>query len=63
MNRRDARLRNELIGLVVLKICVLAVLWLAFVHGARVPVDADAVARHQDMRGARLSTTGEPDGY
>lgn len=65
MNRRDARLRNELIGLVVLKIGILAVLWFVFVHGARVPVDADTVARHTATPATvqGLSSKGEPNGH
>jgi hypothetical protein len=50
MNRRDARLRNELIGIIVLKICILAILWAVFVRGTHVPVNADAVARFRKRR-------------
>jgi hypothetical protein len=46
MNRPGARLRNELVVIIALKICVLTMLWFAFVRGAHVPDDAAAVARH-----------------
>jgi hypothetical protein len=62
MKRRDASLRNEIIGIIVLKICILGVLWFAFVHGARVPVDADAMARHE-MPVQGLAAKGEPNGH
>jgi hypothetical protein len=71
---RDARLRTELIALIILKIGILTVLWFLFVHGARVPVDADVMARHaapacfaqSDKHCAPttgLSSTGVPNGY
>ncbi len=65
MTSRDARLRNELIGIVILKICVLAVLWAVFVHGARVPVDAGTVARHTaaSPSAKAFPTKGEPNGH
>jgi hypothetical protein len=62
MKPRDASLRNELLGIVVLKICILVVLWLVFVHGARVPVDADAMARHAALAQG-LFAKGEPNGH
>ncbi len=46
MNRCDMRLRNELFGVIAIKVCLLAVLWLIFVRGARIPVDAPAMAEH-----------------
>ncbi|MDC7787681.1 hypothetical protein PQJ75_04880 [Rhodoplanes sp. TEM] len=61
MTGRDLRLRNELVALVVLKIGVLVLLWLVFVHGARVPVDAAAAARHA-VAEPSLSPTGAPHG-
>jgi hypothetical protein len=62
MKQRDASLRNELIRIVVLKICILAGLWLAFVHGARMPIDADAMARHATPVPG-LTIKGEPNGH
>lgn len=62
MNKRDARLRNELVGIVILKICILAGLWWAFVYAARVPVDTEAMAR-QTTTARALSETGEPNGH
>lgn len=62
MNQRDARLRVELIGVVALKLAVLVVLWMTFVHGAGVPVDADTMARRAGAVQA-LSETGEPNGH
>lgn len=61
MTRRDARLRNELIGVVIIKIAVLAVLWLVFVRDARVAVDAAIMARHAAPAPA-FSEQGEPNG-
>ncbi len=61
MNPRDARLRNELIGLVVLKTAILAVLWLIFIRDARVSVDAGLMARHAAPAHAH-SGQGEPNG-
>ena len=46
MNRCDMRLRNELFGVIAIKFCLLALLWLIFVRDARVPVDAPAMAGH-----------------
>ena len=46
MKRYDMRLRNELFGVIAIKICLLALLWLIFVRDARVPVDARAMAEH-----------------
>jgi hypothetical protein len=62
MNRRAPRLRNELTGIIILKICVLTMLWFAFVHGARVPVDPAAMARHMAAQQG-LSATGGPNGH
>ena len=60
MNPRDARLRNELIGVVILKIGILMILWLVFVRDARVAVDAGLMARHA---APALSEQGEPNGH
>ena len=46
MNRCDMRLRNELFGVIAIKVCLLALLWLIFVRDARVLVDASAMAGH-----------------
>lgn len=62
MSPRDARLRTELISLIVLKIGILTILWFLFVKGERVPVDADAMARHAAPT-LGLTTTGEPNGH
>jgi hypothetical protein len=62
MTSRDARLRKELFGIIAIKIAVLAALWFAFVHSARVPVDADAMARHAAPRPG-LSSQGAPNGH
>ena len=63
MTLRDTRLRAEIIGIVVLKICALAILWFVFVHGAHVPVDAGAMARHAIAPAPGFSATGEPNGH
>ncbi len=60
---RDTRLRAEIIGILVLKFCVLAILWFAFIRGAKTPVDAGAMARHAIAPALELSATGEPDGH
>ena len=46
MSSPDKRLRNELLGVIVLKAGLLSILWLIFVHGARVSVDAGGMAQH-----------------
>ena len=63
MTLRDTPLRAEIVGIVVLKFCVLAILWFAFVHGAQVSVDAGAMARHAIAPALGLPATGEPDGH
>jgi nitrate reductase NapE component len=63
MTLRDTRLRTEIIGIVFLKFCVLAILWFAFVHGAHVPVDASVMARHAIVPALGLPVTGEPNGH
>jgi len=63
MTLRDTRLRAEIIGIVVLKFCVLATLWFAFIRGANVSVDAGVMARHAIAPAQELSATGEPNGH
>ncbi len=62
MSPRDARLRNELVGLVILKTAILAVFWLVFVQGTGVSVDAGLMARHAAPAAAHAGQ-GEPNGY
>lgn len=62
MSPRDARLRNELAGLVILKTAILAVLWLALVRDTRATVDAGLMARHAAPAAARAGQ-GEPNGH
>jgi cytoskeletal protein RodZ len=59
MTKRDARLRNELMAILILKVCVLTVIWWVFIRDARVSVDAEAMLHHT---GESLSQTGEPNG-
>ena len=61
MTLRDARLRAEIVGILVLKVCALAILWFVFVHGARVSVDAGGMAHHAIARA--LPATGETNGH
>jgi hypothetical protein len=44
MHPRDRQLRNELLTVIVIKIGLLALLWLLFVHGARLFVDGGIMA-------------------
>lgn len=56
MNPADRRLLRHLAIAVMLKLAVLATLWQAFVHDARVPVDAAAMGVHA------IATTGAEAG-
>jgi hypothetical protein len=62
MNKRDARLRTELIGVIIIKLCLLVGLWFIFVHGAHVPVDTNTMANHATFSYA-ISSQGEPNGH
>jgi hypothetical protein len=62
MNKRDARLRTELIGVIIIKLCLLVGLWFIFVNGSHVPVNADAMADHAAFSNA-ISSQGEPNGH
>lgn len=62
MNKRDARLRTELIGVIIIKLCLLAGIWFYFVHGSRVFVDANAMADHAAFSHI-VSSQGEPNGH
>ena len=62
MNKRDARLRTELIGVIIIILCLLAGIWFSFVHGSHVPVDTDAMADHAAFS-RTVSSQGEPNGH
>ena len=49
MSRPEGRLLRHLVIAVALKLAVLAALWWAFVHDARVDVDAERAAAHIGM--------------
>jgi len=46
MDRRNRRLRRELILLVIAKLIVLTAIWWLFIRDARVAVDDTTAARH-----------------
>lgn len=60
MDKRDRRLRRELIVLVILKLAVLTAIWWLFIRDVRVAVDESVAARHFTAT-SRTTAQGDTD--